>query len=350
MKKIIEQLYKTNSADYDELLYLLDNMDFESQELLYYHANKTRVENYGRQVYIRGIIEFSNYCKNTCKYCGIRCANKKVDRYRFTPEQIIGCCMDGSRMGYKTFVLQSGEDGYYTDDLLVDIVEQIKKHFPDCAVTLSIGERSYMSYKKLFNTGADRYLLRHETASKVLYESLHPGMSYENRKECLKHLKEIGYQVGAGFIVGLPGQTNEVLVEDLMYLKELEPHMVGIGPLVIHPDTPLRNFTGGTLDKTLMCLALTRLLLPEVLLPSTTALSVIDFDGYEKALKAGANVIMPNLSPVSIREKYELYEGKANVSDEAKNCMDDIRRKVKQAGYEVDMGRGDHKNWKRLHR
>ncbi|QSX06307.1 [FeFe] hydrogenase H-cluster radical SAM maturase HydE [Sedimentibacter sp. zth1] len=347
MKSLLKKLYNTNSLDNDELLYLLDNMNVEYQELLFYYANNTRIRNYGKKVYIRGLVEFSSYCKNTCKYCGIRCENKKADRYRMELEEIIKCCNEGNKLDYKTFVLQSGEDAYYTDDLLVEIVLKIKSCFPNSAVTLSIGEKSYLTYKKLFNAGVDRYLLRHETASKELYKELHPRMSFENRMRCLNDLKDIGYQVGAGFIVGLPNQTNEVLVKDLLYLKKLEPEMVGIGPLIIHPDTPLRNFKCGSLSKTFTCLALTRLLLPDVLLPATTALNVVDPNGWGKALKVGANVIMLNLSPGYLRKKYELYKGKAEVVDEAIKYFEEVKEIINKAGYEMDMSRGDHKRWKR---
>jgi len=347
MNKILEKLYKTNFLADDELLYLLNNMSSKTKSILFNYANKTRISNYGKKVYLRGLIEFSNYCKGTCQYCGLRCKNKKVDRYRLTKEQVLECCILGNSLGYKTFVLQSGEDDFFTDDILEDIIREIKKRFLDSVVTLSIGEKSYESYQKFFEAGADRYLLRHETASKELYDNLHPGMSFQNRRECLEHLKQIGYQIGAGFIVGLPGQTNEILVEDLLYLKKLQPHMVGIGPLIVHPDTPLRNYKGGTLDKTLICLALTRLLLPEVLLPSTTALNVLEPIGLERTLQVGANVIMPNISPAFAREKYELYKGKASEKYEDAIVLENIKKKIKQAGYEVDMGRGDHKSWSR---
>lgn len=347
VERLIEKLFKTSSLGYDEIIYILDNLDARNRELLFRYANIRRIENYGKKVYLRGLIEFSNYCKNNCMYCGIRRDNIKAERYRLTPEEILECCTTGYGLGYRTFVLQSGEDPFYTDDLLSHIISSIKEHFPDCAVTLSIGERSYDSYKRLFDAGADRFLLRHETASKKLYQKLHPGMSFENRRRCLEDLKKIGYQVGAGFIVGLPGQTNEVLAMDLLFLKELEPHMVGIGPFIVHPDTPLKDFPDGTADKTFICLALIRLLLPGVLLPATTALRVADARGMEKGLEAGANVIMPNLTPARVRGKYELYKGKPNVKDDAGKYLAHIKRGVEDAGYEIDMGRGDHKDWER---
>ena len=346
-QKIIENLYVENKAEPQELLYLLENMDLESQEELFYYANKTRMAYYGPQVYMRGLIEFTNYCYRNCSYCGIRKDNRKVDRYRLTKEEILTCCAEGERLGYQTYVLQGGEDPFYTDERLVEIIQEIKRQFPDSAITLSVGEKSYESYKLFFAAGADRYLLRHETASKELYQRLHPDMNLENRQECLRQLSAIGYQVGAGFMVGLPGQTNQDLVADLMYLQELQPHMAGIGPFIPHPETPLGRFAGGTVEKTLIMLALARLLLPEVLLPATTAMGTLDPKGREKALKAGANVVMPNLSPVDVRAKYELYQDKICTGDESAHCRACIEQRIKSAGFEVNMDRGDHLNWGR---
>ncbi len=347
MQKIIKKLYKNNELEYDELLYLLNNIDLDTRKLLFSYAEETKIKSYGKSIFLRGLVEFSNYCKCTCKYCGLRRMNKKIKRYRLNLEEILDCCKIGNNLGFKTVVLQSGEDAYYTDELLESIIKNIKKEFTNIAVTLSIGERSYESYEKLYKAGADRYLLRHETATKNLYTKLHPQMSFQNRRKCLSNLRDIGYQVGAGFIVGLPKASNEDTVKNLLYLKKLKPHMVGIGPLVIHPDTPLRNYKNGTTEDTLICLALTRLLLPEVLLPATTALANIDNKGLQKGLKAGANVIMPNLTPSFAREKYEIYRGKSNVSDEATEYMEQIKYIVGQAGHQIDMSRGDHKRWNR---
>jgi len=344
-EEIIERLYQENSIKPEQLQYLLDNMDTETLEQLFCYSDKIRRENYGTQVYLRGLIEFSNYCRRNCNYCGIRTGNSKIERYRLSKEDILTCCAEGDRLGYKTFVLQSGEDSFYTDALLAEIIREIKDRFPESAITLSLGERTYESYQRLFMAGADRYLLRHETASEELYKRMHPDMSFKNRRECLKHLKEIGYQVGAGFLVGLPGQTNEDLVEDILYIKQLQPHMVGIGPFIPHPETPLAGSVGGTVEKTLIMLALTRLLLPEVLLPATTAIGTLDRTGREKALKVGANVVMPNLSPVSVRNKYELYKDKICIGDEAAHCRCCIEQRIRSAGFEVNMERGDHKNW-----
>lgn len=346
-QKIIEGLYKEHRAEQSELLYLLENMDADTEAALFHYSNLTRLESYGPQVYMRGLIEFTNYCYRNCSYCGIRKDNHKVDRYRLTKEEILECCAEGNRLGYQTYVLQGGEDPYYTDERLVEIIRAIKTEYPDSAITLSVGEKSYESYLRFYEAGADRYLLRHETASKDLYQRLHPDMSLENRQECLRQLREIGYQVGAGFMVGLPGQTNEDLVADLLYLQELQPHMAGIGPFIPHPETPLGGFAGGTVEKTLIMLALVRLLLPEVLLPATTAMGTLDPKGREKAIKAGANVVMPNLSPVDVRAKYELYQDKICTGDESAHCRSCIERRIKSAGYEADMDRGDHLNWGR---
>ncbi|KGM97584.1 [FeFe] hydrogenase H-cluster radical SAM maturase HydE [Clostridium botulinum] len=347
MRKIIDRLYENNSLNREELLYLLNNINDENKEYLISKANETRFKYYGDKVYTRGLIEFTNYCKNTCTYCGIRVFNKKVDRYRLSLDEITHSCSEGYRLGYRTFVLQGGEDNYFTDDKIVEIVTKIKSKFPKCAITLSIGEKSYESYKKYYDAGVDRYLLRHETASKELYEKLHPGMSFENRRKCLRDLKKIGYQVGAGFMIGIPGQTNEDYVEDLLFLKELEPHMVGIGPFIPQCDTPLGKEQGGTVEQTILMLSIIRLLLPQVLLPATTALGTIHPMGREMGLKAGANVVMPNLSPTSVRKKYALYDGKICTGDEAAECRMCIQNRIETSGFSLDMSRGDNRLWRR---
>ncbi|GKX31971.1 [FeFe] hydrogenase H-cluster radical SAM maturase HydE [Vallitalea longa] len=342
MKKLIDELKDSNNLSPDKLLLLLNNMDNENKQYLHTKADETRLHIYGDKVYMRGLIEFTNFCKNNCKYCGIRKGNRQAQRYRLSKEEIIGCCAEGYRLGYRTFVLQGGEDNFYTDERIMDIVSTIKSSFDDVAVTLSIGEKTYETYKKYFDAGADRYLLRHETNSRELYDRLHPNMSYDNRIRCLYDLKDIGYQIGAGFMVGLPGQTNEDFVKDLVFLKELQPHMVGIGPFMPQSDTPLANEKAGTADKTCILLSLIRLILPEVLLPATTALGSIDPKGREQGLKAGANVVMPNLSPIGVREKYSLYDGKICTGDEAAQCRHCIENRIKSAGYQVDMSKGDH--------
>lgn len=341
MKELLKRLYQSNDLSKDHLIHILKYLDDEHREILFEYAHQTRIKYYGHKVYMRGLIEFSNHCKQRCLYCGIRAGNGKVDRYRLSKQEILHCCEEGYGLGYRTFVLQSGEDCWYTVERLADIVQSIKTQYPDAAITLSIGERSYEEYEKLFEAGADRFLLRHEAASRQLYEKMHPGMDFDNRRNCLRDLKKIGYQVGAGFMVGLPGQTEEDLAEDLCFLKELEPDMIGIGPYIPHQDTPLKGSKGGTVEDTLIMLALTRLLVPECLLPATTAVGTLDPKGREKALKAGANVVMPNLSPTAVRAKYELYENKICTGDEAAHCRQCIERRIRSAGFEVDMGRGD---------
>lgn len=345
MKSLIDKLYRENYLGNDELLELLNNLNSEDKGYLTAKAHETRMKYYGPKVFMRGLIEFTNYCKQNCVYCGIRFGNTSAERYRLTLPEILNACKSGYTMGYRTFVLQGGEDDYFTDEKILEIIKAIKMNFRDCAITLSIGEKSYEAYKKYYEAGADRYLLRHETASKPLYQSLHPGMSFENRIQCLYNLKKLGYQVGAGFMVGLPGQRNEDFVEDLIFLKELEPHMVGIGPFIPHNDTPLKDIKGGDVEKTTTLLAIVRLLLPKVLLPATTALGSIDPMGREKGLMAGANVVMPNLSPREVREKYSLYDGKICTGDEAAECRRCIETRIESAGFSVDMSRGDHIEW-----
>lgn len=344
---IIDKLYKEHNATEEELLYLLDNIDESSKDYLVNKANEVRMGTYKNKVYMRGLIEFTNYCIRDCKYCGIRKSNEKADRYRLTEEQIIDCAVLGDKLGYKTVVLQGGEDPYFTDDKMVEIITKIKSKLPNNAITLSIGERSYESYKKMFEAGADRFLLRHETATKALYEKLHPNASFENRRKCLENLREIGYQIGSGFMIGLPGQDNKSLVDDLIYIKKLKPHMCGIGPFIPHTDTPLKNEQGGTLEKTVIMLAILRLLLPDTLLPATTSLGTIDPTGREKGIKAGANVVMPNLSPTNVREKYSLYDGKICTGDEAAECRMCIENRMKKVGFEIEVTRGDSILWEK---
>lgn len=344
MKEILDKLYKTNSLSKDELTYILNNLDKSSQNYLFQLAKDTTIKNYGNKVFIRGLLEYSNHCKNNCMYCGIRRDNKNVDRYRLSEEEILLSLEEGYKIGYKTFVLQGGEDLYFTDDIFENLILKIKKQFPDVAVTLSIGERSYESYDRFHRAGADRFLLRHEVANVQLYNKLHPGMNFENRKSCLYNLKKIGYQVGSGFLVGLPGESNEILAENLIFLKDLEPAMVGIGPLIPHPDTPLKDERVGSEEKTIVMLSLTRLLLPTALIPITTALNTICEDGLERGLMAGGNVVMLNLSPIYVRKKYEIYKNKeTRDAHELKT----IEEKAKNVGFVVDMERGDNINFRR---
>ena len=345
--KIIDKLYETNNATREELEFLLENLNDDSKKYLIEKSNLTRMKVYGDKVYLRGLIEFTNYCVRNCMYCGIRASNKNAERYRLTIDEILECAELGDRLGYKTYVLQGGEDPYFTDDIMVEIISKIKRRFPENAITISLGERSYESYEKMFKAGADRYLIRHETATKELYEKLHPKASFENRRRCLEDLKKIGYQIGSGFMVGLPGQKVSDLVNDLLYVKELNPHMVGIGPFISHKDTPLKNEKNGTLEDTITLIAILRLLLPTALIPATTSLGTINPLGRELGIKAGANVVMPNLSPTSVREKYSLYDGKICTGDEAAECRRCIEGRINRAGFKVEVSRGDNIEWKR---
>ncbi len=308
-------------------------------------AEALRDEHYGRRVFLRGLIEFTSYCKNNCYYCGLRRDNKNAERYRLTEEQILECCDYGASLGFNTFVLQGGEDGYFTDEKLVRIVSSIKTAHLGAAVTLSVGERSYESYKALREAGADRFLLRHESATDEHYAKLHPeSLTLENRKRCLYDLKSLGYQVGAGFMVGSPYQSSENLAADLLFLRELQPQMVGIGPFIPHCDTPFRDFTAGGLELVLFMLALTRIMLPKVLLPATTALGTIAPDGRERGVLAGANVVMPNLSPIDVRKKYLLYNDKLCSGDETAEHIKELAERFSKINCVLDMSRGDSKN------
>ncbi len=340
IKEIIDRISSTHMAEKKDIIAIIENNS--NDEYLFESADKIRKQIYGKDVYIRGLIELSNYCKNNCLYCGIRRDNHKINRYRLTEQDILLCCDTGYELGFRTFVLQGGEDSFFSDSVLCSIISKIKGKYPDCAVTLSLGERTEESYKALFNAGADRYLLRHETATKSHYKKLHPEeMSFDNRIECLKTLKKIGFQTGAGFMVGSPFQTHDNLVEDLLFIKKLEPEMVGIGPFISHNETPFKDFKNGTLRDTLVMVALTRILLPHALIPSTTALGTINPKGRELGLKAGANVVMPNLSPVKFRKLYSLYDNKICMGDEAAECRKCLERRVESAGYKIVTDRGD---------
>lgn len=337
---LIEKLLGERNLSDSELKMILESDVYD--KALYHAADKKRREIYGDSVYIRGLIEFTNYCKNNCYYCGIRRDNKNLQRYRLSKDDILSCCEEGYRLGFHTFVLQGGEDSYYTDDSICDIVSAIHTRFPDCAITLSIGEKSKESYQAYFDAGTRRYLLRHETANAKHYGLLHPDtMSLENRKCCLYHLKEIGYQVGAGFMAGAPYQNTENLIEDLRFLQNLQPDMIGIGPYITHKDTPFASFESGSLSLTLRLLAILRLLFPYALIPATTALGTIHPNGRELGLKAGANVVMPNLSPVSVRNLYTLYENKICTGEESAQCISCLARRIQDAGYRVDFSVGD---------
>lgn len=339
---LIDKLEETSHLTKEEWVFLISNRNGELAEYLFQKARHWQHHYYGNQIYARGLIEFTNYCKNDCYYCGIRRSNQNADRYRLSKEDILECCQMGHGLGFRTFVLQGGEDGWFTQEKLESLVESIRKGYPDCAITLSIGERTKESYQRLFQAGADRYLLRHETADSSHYRRLHPPeLSSENRKQCLRHLKEIGFQTGTGFMVGSPGQTAAHLAEDMLFIRELEPHMVGIGPFVPHHDTPFAQEAQGAVELTLFMIGLLRLMLPKLLLPATTALGTIDPLGREKGVQAGANVVMPNLSPTSVRKKYELYDNKICTGDEAAECRMCLSRRMQSIGYELAVDRGD---------
>ncbi len=341
---LVDKLADEHSLSCEEYELLLDG---RTQELSEYAAKKAvqqRRAVYGNDVYIRGLIEISNICKNDCFYCGIRHSNKGCSRYRLNEAEIMSCCEEGYALGFRTFVMQGGEDPFFTDELLCRLIRKIKNKYPDCAVTLSLGERSFQSYKALFDAGADRYLLRHETADPDLYKKLHPEtMLLENRLECLKNLKEIGYQTGCGFMVGAPYQTNRSLAMDLKFIEEFRPAMCGIGPFIPHAATPFCEFPSGTLEVTLFLLSLLRLMDPTLLLPATTALGTIDDSGREKGILAGANVVMPNLSPISVRKKYELYNNKICTGEESAQSKEALSRRMEAIGYKIVTDRGDRK-------
>ncbi len=347
LQSVLDNLIKEKNASDSDLAMLIESdleIDSELSVALRTKADKIRQSVYGKDVYIRGLIEFTNYCKNNCYYCGIRCGNRKVKRYRLTKEEILECCREGYELGFRTFVLQGGEDLYYTDEIICDIVCSIRELYPDVAITLSIGEKAKESYEAYFRAGANRYLLRHETATEEHYNKLHPEeLTIANRKQCLYNLKEIGYQVGAGFMVGSPYQTTENLIADLRFLQGLQPDMIGIGPFIPHIETPFADKRQGSLELTLRMLSILRIMFPYVLLPSTTALGSIHPNGRELGLKAGANVVMPNLSPVSVRKLYELYENKICTGDEAAQCRTCLERRVENAGYKIVTARGDVK-------
>ena len=341
-KQFIDKLRRDRILLFDEYLALIkhrENVREYAAEL----ARLDREDYYGNKIFIRGLIEFTNVCRNNCLYCGLRSGNDKCERYRLTPEEIISCADAGFDLGFRTFVLQGGEDPYYTDEILCGIIKEIKRSHPDCAVTLSIGERSDESYAALQKAGADRYLLRHETANKEHYEKLHPKeMRFDDRMRCIRTLKNLGYQLGVGFMVSSPGQTLEDLANEMLFLKGIKPQMVGIGPFIPHKDTPFKDETAGSAELTTFLLSLIRLTLPDVLLPATTALGTIDPLGREKGIIAGANVLMPNLSPPGVRGKYLLYDNKICTGDEAAQCIECLKKRIKSTGCEIVTDRGDH--------
>lgn len=339
---LVRKLISTHSLDESEYSELISLRNEESTLMLKNEAVRLRKEIYGNSVFIRGLIEVSNICKNDCLYCGIRRSNKKCDRYRLSKEDILNCCKAGYELGFRTFVMQGGEDGTFTDDFLCGVIKEIKTLYPDCAVTLSLGERSRESYERLYKAGADRYLLRHETADSDHYSRLHPeNLTLKNRMECLKNLKEIGFQTGCGFMVGSPYQTAECLAKDLKFIEEFKPDMVGIGPFIPHKDTPFGEYPAGSAELTCFLLSVIRIIHPPVLLPSTTALGTLEEGGREKGILHGANVIMPNLSPTDVRDKYMLYNNKLSTGAESAQKLDELKKKIDSIGYKIVTEKGD---------
>lgn len=344
-RELIDKLENQRCLRKEEYVCLLDTISPDEQRYLSERARKAALTQYGSRIFVRGLIEFTNYCKNDCYYCGLRRGNQRISRYRLTPEQIMECCAAGYSLGFRTFVLQGGEDPWFTDEKIAYLVKQIKAEYPDCALTLSVGEKGYETYKLWFDAGADRYLLRHETADVCHYASLHPpAMRAEHRQQCLRNLKAIGYQTGCGIMVGAPYQTTEHIARDLEFMYGLQPEMVGIGPFIPHHDTPFGDRPAGTLEQTLLLLSMVRLMLPEVLLPATTALGTIKDNGRELGVLAGANVVMPNLSPLDVRKKYMLYDNKISTGLEAAANIKELRKRMASVGYEIVTGRGDHRS------
>lgn len=341
---LLDKLESNKSLKEDEFLLLLKNREYLEEEVLS-RASKIRDKHFGNKIYIRGLIEFTNICKNDCYYCGIRKSNPKVNRYRLSKKDLISLIKTGSEIGLKTFVLQGGEDPYFTDSILVEWLHTIKEINPDAAITLSVGERSFQSYKKLREAGGDRFLLRHETINSNHYSKLHPKeMTIQSRVACLNDLKALGFQVGAGFMVGSPYQTLENLAEDLFFLQDLQPEMVGLGPYISHKDTPFFDFKNGSVDFSAFLLGLVRMILPKANIPATTALQSLSDKGREKGLNAGANVLMPNLSPQKNRKNYSLYDNKASFSLEGMENLELLKKYMREIGYEVVMDRGDFKS------
>lgn len=347
MIELINKLEKNHFLSLEEYELLILNRNDEYAKILSEKATKARKEIYGNDVYIRGLIEISNVCKNDCLYCGIRRSNKNCERYRLTDEEIFACCEEGYKLGFRTFVMQGGEDPYFDDDKICSIVKEIKSRYPDCAVTLSLGEKTFESYKKLYDAGADRYLLRHETADADHYNKLHPeNLSLDNRIECLKNLKEIGFQTGCGFMVGSPFQTTQNIAKDLKFIEEFKPEMCGVGPFIPHKDTCFKDEQAGTVELACYLLSIIRLISPNILLPSTTALGSIDPFGREKGILSGANVVMPNLSPYDVRNKYELYNNKNFGGAEAASNVNELKKRIESVGYRIVTAKGDFINQK----
>lgn len=344
MKHLVDKLANEHGIYAHEYHKLIEDCDELTFDYLRRTAVAISVKRFGTGVYVRGLIEISSFCRNNCRYCGLRCENKVAERYKLSDDEILSCCEMGYDAGLRTFVLQGGEDVAFTDECLVSLVCRIKERYSDVAITLSLGERSRESYEQLFAAGASRYLLRHEAASHELYSYLHPdNMSLQNRLSCIENLKAIGYQVGMGMMIGVPGQTVDHLVEDLLLMKEYNPHMIGIGPFIPHRETPFASASPGDLRRTLILLSIVRLMFPDALIPATTALSTLDAEGRKQGVLSGANVVMPNLSPADVRDKYSIYDNKRAAGAESVECMNLLERELNSIGYHIDYSRGDYK-------
>ncbi len=342
MLKLLEKLKAQGSLSKAEFLLLLEAHSKELQIKAAEMATEFRKKAFDNNVYIRGVIEISNYCHNNCFYCGIRRENSEVERYRLKREEILSCCKQGYELGFRTFVLQGGEDAYFTEEIITGLIREIKELYKDCAITLSLGEKKFETYKAYKEAGADRYLLRHETASEKHYQILHPEyQKFESRMRCLQDLKKLGFQTGTGFMVGSPGQTLQNLAEDLFFISKFRPEMVGIGPFISHKSTPFAKAKNGSLDLTLYLLSILRIMLPKVLLPATTALGSIDPRGRELGILAGANVIMPNLSPEDTRDKYSLYDNKLKTGPEAAEGLKELAKRLAEIDCKIAIARGD---------
>ncbi|MEG2000819.1 MAG: [FeFe] hydrogenase H-cluster radical SAM maturase HydE [Evtepia sp.] len=342
MKKILDRLNAEKKLSPEDWLLLFQTFTAEDSAYAGALARDIAQQRFQNKIYFRGIIEFTNFCKNDCLYCGIRKSNANACRYRLSETEILHCCEEGYALGFRTFVLQGGEDPYYNDTRMTALVSEIHQRYADCAITLSLGERSQESYQRLFDAGATRYLLRHETADATHYQTLHPPeLSWQRRMDCLRDLKKIGYQTGCGCMVGTPGQTAEHLVKEMLFLTTFRPEMIGIGPFIPHEDTPFKNCPAGDTETTLFMLSLCRILLPNVLLPATTALGTIQNDGRQGGILAGANVIMPNLSPLAVRKNYMLYNHKVGTEDDVIAGTQKVREQVEKIGYQVVVDRGD---------
>ena len=343
MEKLIDKLHQKHTLTAEEYRSLLLCEDTTTNVYLQKKAQQTTIDRFGNAVFIRGLIEISNRCRNNCLYCGIRKGNTMVSRYALSRETILSCCREGHALGFRTFVLQGGEDLSQTDDWVTETVSAVRKEFPDCAITLSLGEKSKEAYQRFFEAGANRYLLRHETFNETHYQELHPSeMSRNHRLQCLEWLKEIGYQTGTGIMVGSPGQTIDHLVEDLLFIERFHPEMIGIGPFIPHAETPFANKPAGSIKLTLKLLSILRLMHPSALIPATTALASLSSDGRERGILAGANVVMPNLSPSSVREKYSLYNQKAAFGSEAAEGLKLLEEQLNKIGYTISNERGDY--------